>query len=72
MKCLFEDVDGGKAQVDYRWRRLDLAIPQTADQIFDPMRDSAKAPQAHLRCRTLYRVDGAEQAVDLIWMVIAF
>jgi hypothetical protein len=72
VQSFLEYVHRSKAEVDYRRRRLDLAIPQAANQILDAVRDPSEAPQAYLSGRSLYRVDGTEQPVNLIWIVVAF
>ena len=72
MQSLLEDVDGFEADVDDGGRRIDFAVAEAADQVFDAMGDGAEALQADLRGRTFYRVNGAEETIDLFGIVVAF
>ena len=67
-----QDVDGFEANVDDGGRRFDLAIAQTADQIFDAMGDGAEALQSDLSRGAFDRVNRAEKSIDLFGIVVAF
>ncbi|HXM88440.1 MAG TPA: hypothetical protein VN916_03250, partial [Candidatus Acidoferrum sp.] len=67
-----EDVDGLEANIDDGGRRLNFSVAQAANQILNAMRDRAKPLQSDLSCRSLDRVDRAEQAIDLFGIVVAF
>ena len=72
MQCLFQNVDGFEADVDDGRRWFDFAVAQAANQIFDAMSDGAEPPKPDLSGGALYRVDGAEQAIDFFGIVVAF
>ena len=71
MQGLLEDVNGFKADIDDRRRRIDFAVAEPADHIFDTMSDGAETLEADLRSGALHGVNGAEEAVDLVGIVVA-
>ena len=63
---LLERIYRVKANVDNLSAGAQLPFAQTANQIFRAMRHVGYPMQADLRRRSLYRVHGAQQPVDLL------